>query len=364
MKIVSNRRKLLEACQVAGSVVASSTTKPILQDLKLIAHDTDVDVFGTDLEVGIRATVSENEVLEEGGIVLSASRLVDILRELADETVILTVKDQNCEIEGVGSEFSIVGDSPEQFPVLSDFPEGDAIALEGKLLLDMSRKTVFAVATEEGRYAINGVLMTIEGRTIEMVGTDGRRLARAKGQVENPTNYNGGAIVPAKAISELERLITADDRVLLRFEETQVLVAGEKGHLCAQLVEGQFPKYTDVIPVDLDKKVSLSPKELEIVVRRASLLSDPQSRSVRFELKSGKLTATSQSPGAGSARVEMALQYDGEPVQISFNPDFLLQMLKTIDVETIQFEFKDRERPGLFHAGADYLYLVMPVSLE
>ena len=364
MKTTCNRQKLLEAFQVAGSVVAASTTKPILQDLKIVAHGNNIDVYGTDLEVGIRVTVSDNEVAEEGAIVLPASRVTDILRELSDETVNITVKKETCEITGQDSFFSVVGENADQFPVFSDFPEGPALTMSGEQLIEMARKTVFAVATEEGRYAINGVLIAVDGETVEMVGTDGRRLAVSKGRIENPTGYAGSVIVPAKAISELERLMDKDETVSLCFEESQILMAGPRGHLCAQLVEGQFPKYIDVIPADLDQKVVFNCEQFQAITRRASLLSDPQSRSVKFQFDKGKLTASSQSPGAGEARIEMNIDYEGDSVGLSFNPDFLLNVLRILDTESVDFEFKDHERPGLFRVGSEYLYLIMPVSLD
>jgi DNA polymerase-3 subunit beta len=365
MKFLCSRQALQEALGLVGSVVSARSPKEVLKSVRLACDQNRLCVEGTDLEVAARAIISQVEVAEPGEALLPADRLAQLVRESPQDTLTVESADQACVIRGQDEEYKIFGQDPQDFPPVAQFEGEPDFAVRADVLRDLSDKTAYAAARESTRYAINGVLCERQGKKLMMVATDGRRLAKASGQL---AKASGGetvqAIVPAKAIGLLGRMEhAADEEIEVKIGRNQLLARTPRAEISSVLVEGHFPKYDDVIPRDCDKKAKLVRLEFLSAIRRAALLTSEESKGVRMEFQEGAVTLTSRSPERGEARVRMAADYQGEAIAIGFNPYFLVDALKVMNDEQVMFEMKEPNRPGVLKGEGDFLYLVMPVSL-
>lgn len=368
MKVICNRGALLEALLVAGNVVASRTPKPVLQCVKLSAADDKLIIAATDLEVAIRYADNQVQVEEPGEILLPADKLRDIVRESIDDTLSIELKDDTALIKGQDSVFKIYTQKASEFPPVPDF-EGEAdFELPGGLLKRLIGQTLFAAAKESTRFAFNGVLLVAKGKKIQLVSTDGRRLALAKGDLVSAGKLEkdgAKAIIPAKALTLIDKLIDdPEEAVGFQVRENQVIVHTSSATLTSNLVEGQFPPYEDVIPKDVDKKMTAATADFLSAIRRAALLTTEESKGVRLAFTKKGLVLTSRSPESGEATINFACKFEGSDVEIGFNPTFVTEALRVVDSDDISLEMTAPNRPGLLKGGPDFLYVIMPVNLQ
>ncbi|MDM8008855.1 MAG: DNA polymerase III subunit beta [Phycisphaerae bacterium] len=366
MQVVVNRSALVEVLNMACSVAASRTPRELLKCVRLTTVDGSLLVGATDLEVALRGEVRQVEVKAPGGLLVPADKLLQIARESADETLVIESEDLACHIRGADSHFEIYGQDPKDFPPVPELEGAPDVEVQGSVLTLLIERTLFAVAKENTRYAINGVLWETEGKRLCLVATDGRRLAEANGQVARAAAEEQHMIVPAKTMQVLQRLlphVPEDATVGIRFSSNQVVVQAGLYVVSSPLVEGHFPKYEDVIPRDSDKKITLATQEFHSAVRRAALLASDQSKGIRLAFEGSTLVLSSRTPEQGEATVSMRTDYGGEPLQIGFNPAFLVDALRVVSGPTVQLELKEGNRPGLLRVGSDFLYVIMPVSL-
>src|SRR5437762_12971693 len=306
MKVICNRGALLEALTVAGNVVASRTPKPVLQCLKLTAEDNTLTVAATDLEVAIRYSDAQVQIERAGETLLPADKLRDIVRESVDDTLSIEVANDNATIKGQDSKFTIYTQNPKEFQPVPDFEGKADFEIAGGHLKQLINQTLFDAAKESTRYAFHGVLVVTEGKKINLVSTDGRRLAQAKGDLSNDKLPKDGAraIVPAKALQLIDKLVDDPEApVSFQIRENQVIFHTADATLTSNLVEGQFPPYEDVIPKDTDKKMTAGTQDFMSAVRRAALLTTEESKGVRMNFGKKGLKLTSRSPESGEAEV-------------------------------------------------------------
>ncbi len=365
MNVNVNRAALFEAVQLASSIVPARTPKPILQCAKLHTSNDKLIVTATDNEITITYSISQLQIVQEGSTVVPADRMTGILRESNDETVSIEVKDAVCEISGTDSHFKVFGQDADDFPVTETADQPASLKIKAQDLKSMISKVTFAAARESSRYAINGVLWECTGKKLRMVATDGRRLAQVDGEVSGAAKgEDHSAIVPIKTMSILERILQdPDEKIEITFSGNQIVIRTATVELSGILVQGRFPKYEDVIPSGCDKKIELNVSSLQSAVRRAALLTNENSRGILLGFSKGGLRLTSSTPEAGEAEVTMDVDYQAEPVEIGFNPQYVLEMLKVSDNDEVAFEFSDGKRPGLLKSGKNFLYVVMPVTV-
>ncbi|UCE49172.1 MAG: DNA polymerase III subunit beta [Phycisphaerales bacterium] len=366
MKANFNRAALAEALGLLTSVAPSRTPKPILRCVQITAEDKEVRICATDLEVGINYSISEVQIEKAGEVIVPADRLAAIVRESVDEVLVVEASDGKCEIRGADSHFTIYGQQPGQYPVVPGF-EGDAEIEIGLSNLQAGiEQCLFATAKESSRYAINGVLWQIKDKKLIMVATDGRRLARSTVKLtsapksEVPENL----IVPSKAMGLLDKIGGSEkDAVAVKLLDNQILMSCANVVISSNLVEGNFPKYEDIIPTDYTKKLTLSTDAALSAARRASLLANEESKGIQLSLETGKIVFSGRAPETGDAQVDMAIDYKGEPINIGFNPQFLIDALRVIRATDFELELGEPDRPGLLKSGKDFLYVLMPINL-
>jgi DNA polymerase-3 subunit beta len=368
MKVQFDREGLNQALVLLTSIIPERTPKPILRCVKIDAAKSGVRLFGTDLEVGINYALPAVKVDQTGQVVVPASRLAAVVRESADETLLLLASEGKCEVKGADSHFSIYGQEASQFPQMPDFDGQPDVEVSLENLRVGISQCLFATARESTRYAINGVLWEMKGKKLSLVATDGRRLARSKvNLLTNPSDkaVSSKIIVPAKTMSLLEKLAGGEkDKVVVRLVDSQVMFACGNVVISSNLVEGNFPKYEDIIPSDYQKKLSLPTEVALSAVRRAALLTSEESRGIKITVSKNKLVFSGRAPETGDAEVDMAADYTGEAIEIGFNPQFLTDALKVIKEPQFELELGQADTPGLIKAGANFLYVLMPINLS
>jgi DNA polymerase-3 subunit beta len=381
MKATYKRDGLLAAVQIANAAIASRDVKPILRNIKVIAEKDKSTLLATDLELGIRLEVRGVRVEEPGEAMLPAATTLDILRESKDDELVFEADADECLITGQFNRFKVPSQDPRDFPDVPGFTSDKYHEVLAGTLHTMIRRTVFAAAVEGVRYAMNGLLWEIEEHQLRLVATDGRRLAVTEG----PATAHGGHtskgqadVVPTKAMGLLERnLHDADEPVLVRFrperagpqaagqgpEENAVLFKAGPAVIYSRLVEGRYPPYREVFPKKAAVKIPLVAGPFLVAVRQSEIMTSDESRRVRFSFSKSKLTLEAEAAEVGRANVELAVEHDGKPVAINFDPRFLIDMLKVLEPDaSLTLELVDGNAPALFRAGDNYQYVVMPLS--
>ncbi|MFP4052440.1 MAG: DNA polymerase III subunit beta [Phycisphaerae bacterium] len=363
MKVIAQTAALQEALALAGSIIASRTPKPVLQCVKLIATDGVLTLLATDLEVGARYQISAVQIDEEGEALVPVDRFQGIVRESGSDSLTIETDKQTVHIRGAGSHFKVFGYDPGEYPDVAEFTEDGDFKIPAGTLGMMISKTLFATAKAHSHYAISGVLWEATGKKLQLVATDGHRLAQAKGSLGQAAASEVTAIVPGKLMSLIQRVAGDGEEPLdVKIQENQILVRTPRAQLVSSLVQGNFPKYGDVIPKDCGRKATIRTTEFEHRVRQAQLLTTEESRGVRFQFAGDQLTLSSRSPEAGEAEVTCPVTLDGDEITIAFNPGFLLDALKVIDTDEVSFEMNESNKPAVIKAGPEFLYVLMPME--
>lgn len=365
MKVIAQTAALQEALNLAGSIVATRSPKPVLQCVKLVAKGKMLTLLATDLETSVRCHVTAVQIEQEGEALLPAERLNGIVRESSDEeTLTIETEKEAVHVRGAGSHFKIYGYDPLEYPEVADFTVEPDFQVDAGVLTVMINRTLFATAKAHSHYAISGVQWEAIGKKLQLVATDGHRLAQAKGSLVGKAAADVRAIVPGKLMSLIQRAAADSEGGLdVKVGENQVLIRTPRAVLVSALVQGTFPKYADVIPKEVAFTAAVNTSQFEHRVRQAALLTNEESKGIRLTFKGQVLTLASRAPESGEAEVTCPIQYEGDEVSIGFNPGFLVDALKVIDAEEIHLGMNASNKPAVLKAGNDFLYVLMPVDL-
>ncbi len=366
MKLRFNRQEMGDALAAICSVAAARTPKEILKCVRLEAKADVLLLSATDLELSLRCAVTQVEVDEPGDSVVNADTLARIVRESRDELLGAETDATQLHIRGSGSHFQIVTQDVGDFPPVPAM-EGEAdFTIERDVLQRLVEWTSLAAARESTRYAINGVLWEIDGDKLTLAATDGRRLSVAHDKF---TAGKGSpavteAILPVKALSVLSRLsVEGATAVAVKLTANQAFITLGGAVIGTSLVEGHFPNYRDVVPADCDRTAMLKTAEFLSALKQASLLTNEESKGVRLAFSEGDLTISSRAPEQGEATVSIPVEFKHEPLEVGFNPVFLLDVLRAVHTDEITLSLKEANRPGVLRAQDGFLYVVMPVNL-
>ncbi len=364
MKTSVQTRDLLEAVQKVQTVVSSKSTLSILSNVLIETVDNALVLTATDLQVGVRCKTAAR-VKKEGASTIPAKTLFAILRELPEGEVKIEISEKDIASITCGdSYFRVLGSSRDDFPKLPEFLEKESFTLGQALLKDMLRKTAYSVSREDNRYALMGMDVVIENRVMMLVATDGRRLSKISAELGADVKLKRDFIVPLKAVEELQRMLGDEGDVRVFLAKNQVAFQLNDVLLVSRLIDGAFPDYERVIPDTSPQKAELDRREFFQVVRRAALLTTDQANLVRLAFSKGQLIITSSSPEVGEARVSMPAKYDGPELEIAFNPDFLKDVLGSMDEEVVSLELADSLSPGVIRGEGSFLHVIMPMRLQ
>jgi DNA polymerase-3 subunit beta len=373
MKALCDREHLLDAFGMVGGVVPARSPKPILQNVKLVADPEGSTLMATDLEVGIRFRVLGVKVDEPGAAILPTQRFGQILRTSGDEELAIDADGEHLMVRGLHAQFRLPSEDPELFPDVPDFGASAYHVVASAELRRAIRRTIFATDDQSTRYALGGVLFEFSDGKLTMVGTDGRRLAR---QVI-PAEAEGGAappagqpVVPVKALKLIERNLADEDDaagVQIAFQGGTAVLVRVPGRsvIYCRLVEGRFPRYQDVFPSSVEVKIPMDVGPLLRAVEQASIVTSEESRGVDFTFGPGQLKLASQAPDHGSSDVDLPINHEGQAVEITFDPRYLTDALKTLDENAVvTAELIDHKNAAVFKTDDQYTYVVMPLTRE
>lgn len=363
MKFRISKEAFLDGLQKVQHVVSSRTTLPILSNVLLVAKDGRLQFTTTDLDVGITGSV-EAHIDKEGATTLPAKRLVSIVRELPASEIEVSVDAKNhASIRSGPSFFKIIGLSEAEFPPLPDFANAKEFKIPQNVMRDGLRKTSYAISTDETRYVLNGIFTSFRDGKMTLVATDGRRLAMVDADLEFPASHETDVIIPSKAVQELQRLLGDSGDVIVRLSDSQISFTIGDSLLCSKLIEGNYPNYRQVIPGDSNERVVIGREALLETVRRVSLLSSDKSNSVKLVFSENRIEVTANSPDVGEAQESMDVIYQGPPMQIAFNPEFLQAPLRNLDTNDVYLDLIDEMSPGVLRIEGTFLYVLMPMRV-
>ena len=366
MKLAFEKDELLYALQLVQGVAGSRTTLPILSNLLIRAEDGNIECASTDLEVSLKIRVL-GTIIEEGAITVSAKKLTDIVRELPDSMIELTTT-ANYRLDLICGEgiYKIYGLSDEDFPQLP-LTDENAITVDGDTLRNVIYRTEFAASTEEVRYLLNGLHFNFDKEKTEVVATDGiRQLALTYCDLLERTEETNSFTVPLKAIKEISRTFANSQEIKVSLGKNQLILSDDNATLSTRLVEGEYPKYHEIIPSSFEGRSVVSREAILQATRRVALLSDPKQFAVCLEIEPGEIRVSAKAPELGEAYETVAVESGSGSVRIGSEARALTDTLAHIVAESVVIEFSGEfSQFTIKPIGDDHqLHVIMPIRLE
>ncbi len=369
MKFSLPQSKLLSCVQNIMNAVPTRTTLPILSNVLLEISNSKLKLAATDLDVSVITTISIDST-KKGALTIPARPFYDILRELPECDVEIHITENRMELKAERGTYKLSGIPAEEYPKLPTINLAKEIKLPGSDLQRMIKKTIFAVSTDETRPALNGVLWQTSGNNMQMVATDGHRLARISLKNTRLKGLHEDVIIPPKVLNLLVKMMVEEDKEIgIIFGENNLIFNLGQTVLASRLIEGPYPNFEQVIPKDNDKKLVVDKDLLIGAVRRMSILANTLTHQVKFTLKKDSLELSSANFDlGGEAKESLPCDYVGEPMDIGYNASYVLDILKQLDGDGVVFELGTSISPGKIYSspkkeGEDYLCLLMPLRL-
>ena len=367
MQLVVHKNDLLRELQLFQGIVERKNTIPILANVLIEANGKEIRMLATDLEVALR-TRCQASVGKSGSLTLPAKKLYEILKALP-ETDVRIEEDKNGVRVAADQFDSRMQTLPrEDFPTLPEASNKARATLPRSALKEMVSKTQFAITGEDTRFFLNGAKFVIKPDSLAMIATDGHRLALVEVMHEVGITEEIGVILPKKTILELGKLLVeGEGDVIFESGENHLFFDVGGRMLISRMIDGQFPAYERVIPKGNDKQIEFERERLMSAVKRVALLSNERSRSVKIDISKGKVEVTSSSSEFGEAREELAVDYTGSSLNISFNAQYVLDFLNVVETDVVALSLKDEVSQAVMKPvgaqGYDYTYVIMPMRI-
>ena len=375
MELTVGKADLQKELQLCQGVVEKRSTIPILSNVLLKASDGRLQIAATDLDVTILSSTAAR-ITTPGGVTIEAKRLFDVIRSMPDEDVHMTLQENNSMlIESGTAKFRLLGLPAEDYPTLPTVSSNDGYSISLDELKTMVAKVKFAITHEETRFQLNGALLKVQPNKMEMVATDGHRMALINFPASIAGKGKKGSdltiLVPRKALDEILRLESGEDGTV-RFgtSDNQLFFEAGDRRLLARMIDVNFPNYMEVISRDNDRRVMVDRERLLSTIKRISLVANERTRAVRFDFAPGKLTVSSTNPELGDARETVPIDYAGQPFFVGLNAAYVMDFLSATDTPSVSLDLKDENsqcigRPATASEDLpyDYLYVVMPMRL-
>ena len=371
MEITVSKFELLRELTATQGVVERKTTIPILSNYLFEAAGDKLSLTATDLDLSLRTSCSA-KVKKEGSCTIPARKLYDYVKLLPDADITIKLLENHwVSIRCGRSNTKMVGMARANFPSLPTFPTAGVVKIPAQVLRSMIAKTGFAISSEESRYTLNGGLMMLKPESITMVATDGHRLAHVERSGEKFEGVSGEmkTLVPKKAMDELKTLLDSTDAETIDFAKDESTLFFRIGQrlLTSRQLTGQFPNFEAVLPKEITKSVSVQGDELGAAIARVAQFADERSRAVRLKLEKGELKLSASSTETGESEDSIEIAYNGDPLTIGFNAQYLVDFIKASGAGEVKLEFKDPQSAGQMRPAESedykYRYIVMPMRI-
>ena len=366
MKFTITRDNLQQGLAAVGASIPTRTTLPVLSNILIEAGEDGVQMSGTDLDIAVALRVPA-EVEEPGAITVPAKKLQELARELPEAPARVTTTGERFELVCGKATFRLNGMPRDEFPAFPQVDFESSWTIQGSLISEMIARTSFAVSTEESRPILNGVLWQLADGQLRMVATNGHRLAKLAVPAEAAGAPNADLIVPPKALAQVQRLFEEGDEIQVARSENHLGFKKEGTRVFTRLIEGPYPNYEQVIPKDNDRIAIADKETLTRSLRRMAVVASDQTHRVRLAFAGSALRLSVETPDLGDAHEEMEVSYNGEALDIGFNANYLLEVLRFMPTDEVKLSFKAPERAATIEPtdteSGEYLCLIMPLRL-
>jgi DNA polymerase-3 subunit beta len=366
MKLIIGRDALAEPLHAVANVVEKRQTLPILANVLVNAVDNAVTFTATDMEVEIQVRI-DHKAQSKGGVTLPARKLVDICRALPpDATIELETSGDKVSIKSGRSRFSLMTMASDEFPSLGDIEGKVAFQVPATELRELIEQTQFAMAHQDVRYYLNGMLLEVHKDSLKAVATDGHRLAMCEKRMKFDIAETVQIVIPRKGVTELAKILgDSENEVSVAVNDNHIQVTTTDKRFISKLIDGRFPDYERVLPQNTSKVVEADRETLRQGLARTSILSNEKFRGVRLSLSTDQLRALAHNPEQEEAEEEMEVSYDGPELEIGFNVSYLLDVLNVIKNDSVNLHLSDANSSCLIQGKGDEYgrYVVMPMRL-
>ena len=367
MKFTITRDNLQQGLAAVGASIPTRTTLPVLSNILIEAGDEGVQMSGTDLDIAVTLRVPA-EVEEPGAITVPAKKFQELARELPEAPAKITTSGERFELVCGKATFRLNGMPRDEFPTFPEVDFGSSWKISAELMSQMIERTSFAVSTEESRPILNGVLWQLTEREMRMVATNGHRLAKLSIPADGASAPEAGdLIVPPKALAQVQRLFDTEDEIEVARSENHLGFRRDGTRVYTRLIEGPYPNYEQVIPKDNDRIAIADKEALTRALRRMAVVASEQTHRVRLAFNGASLRLSVETPDLGDAHEEMEVDYRGDALDIGFNANYLLEVLRFMPTDEVKLSFKAPERAATVEPSdeesSEYLCLIMPLRL-
>lgn len=372
MKLSCNRENLLESFQIAESITPRKTSKPILKNVKMEAEGERITITATNMEMTMRKVFEVGSVGDEGAVLISGRDMTNILRESDSEEIFVEDKENSVMIQAGDANFTIQSNIAEEFFNIDEITTDFEIQIAKQRLERMINQTVFTSGKETMAYTFEGILFNVFKSNLEIVGTDGKRIAIASEQKiktgkkeEKEHKY----LVPLQALRIIQNIlsISGDENIMIGFSDNYIIFKDSTTELRTQLIEGRFPEYRNYIPESYKINSVFKKTDLVSGLRKADIMTSQETHLITFSFSkdNGICTMSSRCLDRGTSEVTVAMEsYEGEDIKVGFDGRHLLDVLRVVETEKITWRIKEEQGPGEITEGDVYKYVFMPVKLR
>jgi DNA polymerase-3 subunit beta len=368
LKLTTKREELVSKLSTVSRAVSTRAATQALSGVLLEANEGSVTLSATDLDLGLRTAV-EATIESSGSVLLPGRLLAEVTRSLADDTVEIETREaeRDVEIRSGSSSFHLRILPAEDFPTLPSAEGGDAIRIPASVLAEGIDLVARAASRDDMRPVLTGVFVNASEKEMTMVATDSYRLAVKRSELESALSGEIEANIPARALRELARILSGEgvEDAAITLQTNQAIFEAGSITLTTRLIEGQFPNFRQLLPESYEHDVRLPRPEFLDVVRRVSQLAQ-RNAPLRLSFEPGELTVSAETPDVGDAKETMPAAFEGEPMEIGFNPEYLREGIESVGGDEVLLRLISPLRPGLMQPvdNEDFRYLVMPIRLN
>jgi len=358
------RSKFLEGLNSVQGIVAAKGSMPILQNVLLTANGNELTMITSDLEISVKV-ISSCDIQAPGSTTLPVKLLANAMMKVNEGEVTVDVDaNDRATIKSGNAKFKISGMPENDFPRLPKDEESFSYEIPQQTLKEMLRKVAYAASQDDTRRTLKGVLMRFKDGKLTMVATDGRRLAMVENEMEFPQDAERDIVLPSKLVAALSRLLTGDGTLKMMVQQTLICFRLEGTTIYSKTIDENYPNYLQVIPSDTTEHISIDRQLLYDALERASVMTMDEAHSTRLIFESGRLVVNSVATDRGEAKDEVPIKFAGEPIEIIFNPSYLMECLRAIDDDEITINLNNGHSPAVIKCSIPFLYVLMPLRIS
>ena len=364
MKISIVRSRFLDGLKYVQNVVPGKGPMVILQNVLLEANGKELKMTTTDLDISIISKV-DCEVHESGSTTLPVKLLVNSISKLSEGIVEISVdENERSTIKSGSARYQLAGLPASDFPKLPEDQEAYEYSIQQATFKEMLRKTAYAASQDDTRRTLKGVLMSFKDQKLTMVATDGRRLAMVENEIEFPKEAEKDIVLPAKSVAELQRALGTEGVITMKVQQSQICFTIDNVMMYSKLMDEVYPNYRQVIPTNVNEKITIDRQALYDALDRASVMTMDESHSTKLVFEADRLMVASAASDIGDAKDEVPIKYAGEKIEIIFNPTYVMDPLKAIDDDEVTINLKDGHSPAVIRCSVPFLYVLMPLRVN